>query len=322
MVKKEGEFRADRLDNALVREIQWLRKGEGVTLRRISAVPTLLQLASKEAGPGPERDEQGIHAAEQLLRRGLDSLGNGLGARALRAALAIDCDEPLTLTQRRCDFAEQYGRHPDTVETHENRAIHELALRIRLLAEASRGLEEVPPPMGGAAVVPMGLRLLRSNDELVAALLRVVEEAEHCLVATGSRSRDERYLEAIEKKVESTAIVHYRVLCGPPHWAVFRSHLARLLDIKSRFAIAGNPRMFIGMMADLVREPERSLCANERRAVVVLPSLNGRERYDTALDLGGDEYGIGYTRLVQEMYAASQPLERVEEVLALPVLRE
>lgn len=322
MVKKEGEFRADRLGNALVREIQWLRKGEGVTLRRISAVPTLLQLAAKEAGSGHEGDEQAIRAAEQLLRRGLDCLGNGLGARALRAALAIDCDEPLTLTQRRCDFAEQFGRHPDTVETHENRAIHELALRIRLLSEVSGDVEEEPPAVGGTRAVPTGMRLLRNNDELVAALVQVVEEAEHCLVTTGSRSRDGRYLDAIEKKVESTGIIHYRVLCGPPHWAVLRSHLARLLDIKSRFALAGNPRMFIGMMADLVREPERSLCANERRAVVVLPSLNGRERYDTALDLVGDEYGMGYTRLVQEMYAASQPLDRVEEVAALPVLRE
>lgn len=322
MGKKEGEFGGDRLGIALVREIQCLRKGEGVTLRRISAASNLLRLATGEPDAGHDRDEQAIHAAEQLLRRGLDSLGNSLGARALRAALALDRDEPLTLTQRRCDFAEAHGRHPDTVETHENRAIHELALRIRLLAEASGRFEEERRPVSAESVAPTGMRLLRNNDDLVAALVAVVEEAEHCLVATGSRSRDERYLEAIEKKVEGTGIVHYRVLCGPPHWGVFRAHLARLLEIKSSFAIAGNPRMFIGMMRDLIREPERSLCANERRAVVVLPSLNGRERYDTALDLEGEEYGLGYIRLVQEMYAASEPLDRAEHVAALPVLRE
>lgn len=322
MVKKEGEFRADRLGNALVKEIQWLRKGEGVTLRRIGAAPTLLSLARAEAGGGHERDEQAIHAAEQLLRRGVDSLGNSLGARALRAALAIDCDEPLTLTQRRCDFAEDHNRHPDTVESHENRAIHELALRIRLLADAAPDLDDEPSPVLRDRTGLPRMRLIRSSEDLVATLLTVVEEAEHCLVATGSRSRDQRYLEAIEKKLEGTGIVHYRVMYGPPHWAVFRLHLARLFEIKSTYAIAGNPRMFIGMITDLGREPERFLCANEHRAVVVLPSLNGLERYDTALDLEGDEYGIGYTRLVQEMYAASQPIDRAEHVAALPVLRE
>jgi hypothetical protein len=70
------------------------------------------------------------------------------------------------------------------------------------------------------------------------------------------------------------------------------------------------------------REPERFLCANEHEAVIVLPSLNGVERYDTALKLDGVEFGMAYVRLVQELYAGAQPVETHEDVAALALVRE
>jgi hypothetical protein len=319
-VKKAGAPSEETVRESLVRELQWLRKGEGVTLRRLSSAPALLAVASGEPTVAEASVEQAIHAAEQLLRRGLDTLGHGLGAEALRAALAVDLEDPLTLTQRRYDFAARHRKHPDTVENHENRTIHELALRIQVLAtQPGEGEAAADGRSGGDD--RSDISLIRSNDNLVSALLDVVESAEHCLVAVGSRSRDPKYLEAIEQQVERTGIAHYRVLCGPPHWSVLKDHLVRLLAIKAAHPIEGNRRMFIGILSDFSREPERFLCANERRAVIVLPSLNGVERYDTALKLEGIEFGMAYVRLVQELYAGAHPIETDEDVAALTLVQ-
>lgn len=315
-MRKAGGRSEETVHDALVRELQWLRKGEGVTLRRLSCAPGLLTIASGDPTVGETRSEQAIHAAEELLRQGLDGLGHGLGAQALRSALAVDLEDPLTLTQRRCDFAEQHNKHPDTVESYENRAIRELALRIERLAGPQSSTHE------DAAAEPGAVSLIRSNDDLVAALLDVVETAEQCLATAGSRSRDAGYLQTIERRVEKTGITHYRVLCGPPHWSVLKDHLRRLLEIKATDHVGGNQRMFIGLVSDFSREPERFLCANERQAVVVLPSLNGVERYDTALGLTGAEFGMAYVRLVQELYAGARPIETEDEVAALAVVRE
>jgi hypothetical protein len=315
-VRKAGGSGEETVHDALVRELQWLRKREGVTLRRLSCAPALLTIASGDQTVGETRSEQAIHAAEELLRKGLDSLGHGLGAQALRSALAVDLEDPVTLTQRRHDFAETHNKHPDTVESYENRTIHELALRIERLA----GLQS--STVDDAAAEPGAVCLIRGNDDLVAALLDVVETAEQCLATAGSRSRDSGYLQTIERRVEKVGITHYRVLCGPPHWSVLKDHLRRLLEIKAAERVGGNQRMFIGLVSDFSREPERFLCANEQQAVVVLPSLNGVERYDTALKLTGAEFGMGYVRLVQELYASARPIETEDEVAALAVVRE
>jgi hypothetical protein len=322
-VKRAGPSGGETVREALVRELQWLRKGEGVTLRRLSCAPALLSVAAGDPNAAQARGEHAIHAAEQLLRRGLDSLGHGLGAEALRAALAMDFEDPPTLTQRRYDFAERHQKHPDTVENHENKTIHELALRLQALVPLSPdGAEPDALTAHHHAEPAGGVSLIRSNDDLVAALLDVVETADHCLAAVGSRSRDPKYLEAIEQHVEQSGITHYRVLCGPPHWSVLKDHLTRLLRIKAGQPVGGNQRMFIGVLSDFSREPERFLCANEHTAVVVLPSLNGVERYDTALRLDGVQFGMSYVRLAQELYAGARPIETDQDVAALAVVRE
>jgi hypothetical protein len=323
-VKKAGVPAEETVHDALVRELQWLRKGEGVTLRRLSSAPILLTIASGDPDGAEKRSDQSIHAAEELLRRSLDSLGHGIGAEALRAALAIDLEDPSTLTQRRCDFAEKHGKHPDTVESHENKTIEELALRLHWLSRQAelRPEDSTRPAAPSGAATGEGIALIRSNDELVAALLDIVETADHCLATAGSRSRDPDYLGAIERIVEKRGIAHYRVLCGPPHWSILKDHLQRLLEIEAADPVGGNRRMFIGVVSDFSREPERFLCANEHRAVVVLPSLNGVERYDTALRLDGAEYGMAYVRLVQELYAGALRIETASDVAALDVVRD
>jgi hypothetical protein len=264
--------------DALVRELQWLRRGEGLTLRKLASAPTLLCLASSLGRAGAQAEDEAIFAADRLLRLELTNLGDGLGARALRAALALEGEDPRTLTSR-----------------------------ARLLT--STGL-------------PATASLVHGHRELLDSLLAVVHGAEECLVASGSRSRDPDYLQTIENRLASTAVVHYRVLCGPPHWSVLKSHLLRLQEMRSGSIPGGDPRILIGLLSDFRREPERFICANERRAVLILPSLNGLEHYDTGLDLDGEQYGMAYVRLVQEMYAASQPVETESDILALPLVRE
>jgi len=323
MVTSRNAFGEADLHEAVVREIQWLRKGDGLTLRRLRSTPALLYLVSGCAG-AQRSTERAVVEAERLLRSELANLGESFDAKALRAALGVDGDSDLgTLTQRRCDFAEAAGKHPDTVEIHENRAVQELALRLLATRRPVPVLGSVDQSLtAGHQTAGAGTRLILTNEELMRCLLAIVRGAEHYIAAVGSRSRDPKYLEAIEQAVRDSPVVHYRVLCGPPHWSILRSHLTSLLEIRSQASPSGNSRIFIGLLSDFRREPERFICANEERAVVVLPSLNGMERYDTALELDGPEYGMAYTRLAQEMYAASQPIEAMEDVMSLPLVRE
>lgn len=158
--------------------------------------------------------------------------------------------------------------------------------------------------------------------ERTAALTVAGRSGSSAPVSTGSRSRDPEYLDSIEGLLASSEVVHYRVLGGPPHWAVLKSHLHRLHEMRKAAAPGGDPRILIGIVDDFRREPERFIVANERRAVLILPSLNGMEHFDTALQLDGEEYGMAYVRLVQGLYAASRPLETEDDVCALPVVRE
>src|SRR6266487_3472967 len=76
-------------------------------------------------------------------------------------------------------------------------------------------------------------RLLAGFADLREAMLATVSGACECLVAAGSRPRDADYLTVIEAVLaERPALVHYRVLFGPPHHRVLRDHLLRLLELR------------------------------------------------------------------------------------------
>ena len=80
---------------------------------------------------------------------------------------------------------------------------------------------------------PAGPQLLAGWDALQAAMLSTVTDARECLVVTGSRSRDPKYLAAIETVLaERPSLVCYRVLFGPPHHQVLKNHLLELLRLR------------------------------------------------------------------------------------------
>jgi hypothetical protein len=118
------------------------------------------------------------------------------------------------------------------------------------------------------------VRLVTTFDELNAAMMAVVRDAPECLVAIGSRSCEVRYLEAIEEVVrERPRLVHYRLLIGPPPRQVFKDHLLRLLKIRDPDDREyGLQTLYMGMVDDPEREPERFFVASKRAAVVALPS--------------------------------------------------
>src|SRR5262249_15011389 len=124
--------------------------------------------------------------------------------------------------------------------------------------------------------------------DLQAALVNVVRGARECLVAVGSRSREPSYLKAIEQALEARPeLVHYRILIGLPHHQVFKDHLLRLAALGSSQGRSQGPKtLFVSMLDDLARDPERFFVASERAAVVTLPSVNSPANFDTAVLIG------------------------------------
>jgi GntR family transcriptional regulator len=166
-------------------------------------------------------------------------------------------------------------------------------------------------------------RLVTSVDELSAAMVAVVSEAEECLVSVGSRSRDPRYLEAIEESLrERPRLVHYRLLIGPPHRQVLKDHLLRLLKLRDpQSRDYGRQTLYMGMLDDPLREPERFFVASERAAVVTLPSLTTAGNFDTGLVLDHPRDAQGLVQHAKTLYGGTTRLEDLDAVQQLPVLR-
>jgi hypothetical protein len=110
----------------LTLELQYLRKGAGITLPKLGRCPELLRVcAATSTDPLP--------ALERVVTT-IDALRNRRSAQALGAAYALDGLEPLPLLRdRRLRFADD--RSTDTVENWENTGIDEL--RLLLLAQQS-----------------------------------------------------------------------------------------------------------------------------------------------------------------------------------------
>ncbi len=107
----------------LTLELQYLRKGQGLTLSKLTKCPSLLDtcgVTATEPQPALERIENMI-----------DALRTRRSAQALRAAYGLDGLEVLPLLRdRRKRFSDD--RSPDTIENWENQGIQEL--RLLLLA--------------------------------------------------------------------------------------------------------------------------------------------------------------------------------------------
>jgi transcriptional regulator with XRE-family HTH domain len=167
------------------------------------------------------------------------------------------------------------------------------------------------------------LRLVTSPEQLLAEMSQVVEGAEDYLVVTGSRSRDPSYLAGIEQALqERPRLVHYRLLFGLPHHQVLKDHLLRLLALRDPESRAeGRKTLYIGIVDDLLGEPERFFCASEGRAVATLPSLTTAGNFDCGVVLLDPQDAVGLVQHGKQLYPATRKLETPEAIQALSVLR-
>jgi hypothetical protein len=111
------------------------------------------------------------------------------------------------------------------------------------------------------------------------------------------------------------------VLFGPPHHQVLKDHLAELLKIRDPDDRSlGFKTLHIEVIEDTQRRPERFFCACEWSAVIVIPSLNVAEGFDSGVRLEGDEARALVQHAIQ-VYHASRPVETAAAVSALAVVR-
>lgn len=114
-----------RRDDVTMHALLYLRKGKGATLRKF------VESRPLRAAFGVDDDAD---LAFEMMSRGLDQLGDGPHARAIRNALNLEGQSEL-LSWRRRAFASSAGRSVSTVRDWEDEGLEELLLF--LLADAS-----------------------------------------------------------------------------------------------------------------------------------------------------------------------------------------
>lgn len=217
-------------------------------------------------------------------------------------------------------FAHALGEHlgwpvtPEAVLAWETTAVPpgDVLLTAEAIAETDGQADE-------AATLPAvnGMRLIDSYEEVQAALAAVVEEAEEVLTITGSRSRDPDYLARIESAVTAVSgLVYYRVLYGPPRHGALKNHLLRVVDLHRPPGTVN-----LGVFWDLLRDSERFICACEKSAVVVLPSLTSLHNFDTALVIDDPDTAGRWVTHVRQAYLAAEALTTRADIESLEIQR-
>jgi hypothetical protein len=173
------------------------------------------------------------------------------------------------------------------------------------------------PDLRMVGIPAAAMSIVDSYVDVQAALAAVVDDAREALAITGSRSRDPDYLTRIESTVANqSALVHYRVLYGPPRHGALKNHLLRLFDLHRR-----GDSLKIGMYSDLLKDSERFICASENAAAVVLPSTNSVSNFDTALVINDPDVALSYVAHVRQAYLGSEALTTRSTIENLEVLR-
>lgn len=167
-------------------------------------------------------------------------------------------------------------------------------------------------------------RVIKSSTELIASNKRIVQNAREVLFTTGSRSRDAKYLKAIESRLKAApALAHYRVLFGAPHHLVLKDHLRQLLKLRDPDDRSqGYKTIHLGLFNDYARQFETFILGNEREALVLLPSLLGVGEYNSGVIFTGPDEVAGLLRFAKDLYGWSTRIETVAEVDALRALDE
>ena len=165
--------------------------------------------------------------------------------------------------------------------------------------------------------------VFKSPEDLRTSFARIVNEAQDILYVTGSRSRDEKYLQAIEKRLsEVPQLVHYRVLFGPPHHQVLKDHLVQLLKMRSPADRSqGFKTIHLGLYERTLRQFETFILGNEQEAQVLLPSFSGVGEYNSGIIFTAIDEVEGLKRFVKQLYMGSEIVETPAKVKALKVLR-
>lgn len=134
---------------------------------------------------------------------------------------------------------------------------------------------------------PEYIRIVRTKKELYDELYSVIDEANQYLVVAGSRSRDEKYLRKIRDKISSSShLEFYCVLFGRPRNKVFTDHLREIFNLVPPARTQdGTSNLHVALLPFGGRFPERFVCANEKKAIVPIQSLNRIDEHDTALIL-------------------------------------
>lgn len=153
----------------LVEELQNLRKGDGLTLAKLSQARLVVAALTDVRSPQ--------EALARLVVE-LDALGEGGKASAVRNALNID-KKPGNLSQRREDLATSTGKHADTIESYENQGFKELSHRL-----LDPKQEDRPPP------------------ELERPVRYVIERIERISVYRGCRLREVNTTRQVRAQVD------------------------------------------------------------------------------------------------------------------------
>ncbi len=167
-------------------------------------------------------------------------------------------------------------------------------------------------------------RVIKSAEELLTTNEQIVNEAQENLFTTGSRSRDPKYLQAIERRLEAVPkLVHHRVLFGVPHHRVLKDHLRRLLELRDpEDRSHGFKTIHLGLFNDYMRQFETFILGNENEALVLLPSLLGVGEYNSGIIFTGRDEVDGLWRFVKDLYGWSAKVETLKAIEALRALDE
>jgi len=200
---------------------------------------------------------------------------------------------------------------------------------VELQEQLKRALTETINAPGEAVPSPFRdcsdsqeLRLVRSTKELIDECAETIVSAKQVLVVSGSRARDPRIFEAIERQLTTfPELVHYRVVFDRPHSDALKRHLLRLLEIRDPHDRSlGYQTLHLGLFKNFALDHEWNIVANESRALILLPSFTAIARNDTALMLAAPTDANRIVQYVRDLYLKSSCLETREQVRSLRIL--
>ena len=151
--------------------------------------------------------------------------------------------------------------------------------------------------------------LIVGRDKVKKEMIAIVMNSKKFLSISGSRARDSTYLNTIENHLSNNNVMHTRVFFGMPKYKESADHIEKLRKIRlEEDASEGESSIKIGIYqqndSSGRNEPERNFCISEKRALFILPSINGLAIFDTALIVVKRKHISGWRDYCEQLYAA------------------